>query len=118
MLASLTLAHNDRTVNCTACNPSTQVSEHVAPLAKSSAMHPRIGALYAYMHERGAGEARLSKLDKVKRAPDAVPIRKTRFARLSCCIARCLVMEKRVVADVLIIEIASRPECTCAQQLP
>lgn len=88
----LALAHKDRTVNCAACNPSTQVSEHVAPLAKSSAVHPRIGALYAYTHERGAGEARLSKLDKVKSAPDAVPARKTRVARLSCCIARFLVI--------------------------
>lgn len=93
LLAELTLAHKDRTVNCTACNPSMQLSEHVVPLPKSPAVHPRIGALYAYMHERGAGEARPSKLDKVKRAPDAVPTRKTRLARLSCCIARYLVME-------------------------
>lgn len=61
------------------------------------------------MHERGAGEARPSKLDKVKRAPDAVPIRKTRFVRLICCIARYLVIEMRVVADVLVAEVASRP---------
>lgn len=108
LLAELTLAHKDRTVNCTACNPSTQLSEHVAPLPKSSGVHPRIGALYAYTHERGAGEARPSKLDKVKRAPDAVPTRKMRFARLSCCIARYLVMEMRAVADMLIIEVASR----------